>query len=100
MKTMLNVTLTEKEGKELMNVWMGMDPNDKLFLFTMECVEKFTAKMNMKNKIYSPEEMPTIVKASFRIELDDELKDILLSDETKNVFGDELYEVLLYRLIH
>lgn len=98
MKTMLNVTLTEKEGNELRNVWMGMNPDNKFFLFTMECVEKFTAKMNMKNKIYSPEEMPDILKASFRVELDDELKNDLLSEEAKETFGNELYKILMYRL--
>ena len=100
MKTMLNVTLTEKEGNELRNIWMGMDPDNKFFLFAMECVEKFTAKMNMKNKIYSPEEMPDVLKASFRVELDDELKNDLLSDEAKEIFGYELHEVLMYRLMH
>lgn len=84
------MTLTEKEGNELRNVWMKMDPDNKFFLFAMECVEKFTAKMNMKNKIYSPEEMPDVLKASFRVELDNELKNDLLSDEARKVFGGEL----------
>ena len=53
--------------------------------------------MAMKKKIYSPAEMPTILKASFRVELDDSLMEKLLSPDMEQVLGPDLYEMFLYR---
>lgn len=97
MEKTINVTLTEDDKRKLETVLYDTDPGCRLHFFISECLEKYHIKMAMKQKIYSPAEMPTILKASFRVELDDSLMEKLLSPDMEQVLGPDLYEMFLYR---
>jgi len=98
MNKVMTLSFNEKEGRILKNILKDMDIRHPLLAFVEECVEKFNKKMLMKEDLYALEEKPEFLVASFRVEYNEELKDLLLSDETKKMFGKEISEQIEYRL--
>lgn len=99
-QTVLNIVLDKEEGDKLERVFREMNPQNVFFSFAEECTKKYRKKMEMKERIYSSEEMPVGIKAAFRVAIDDKLKSSILTKEAENVFGKDLYNILFYRLIH
>ena len=96
-KKKISIALWEEDGDALKKRMKGMDETHPLYPFMKECVEKFDKKIAMKPRLYTPEEMPHHLCAGFRMAYDETLKELLLSEEAKEVFGDDFHAQLVYR---